>query len=83
VAECCRPKAGILGMTVHSFIREHSRPLVFVPVYIGYEKLDRRTAVTLASWLAKPKQRESHCGALSCSIRSIRRVFRQGSCQRR
>jgi glycerol-3-phosphate O-acyltransferase len=36
------PKAGILGMTVQSFIREHARPLVFVPVYIGYEKGDRR-----------------------------------------
>jgi glycerol-3-phosphate O-acyltransferase len=36
------PKAGILGMTVQSFIREHARPLLFVPVYIGYEKGDRR-----------------------------------------
>jgi glycerol-3-phosphate O-acyltransferase len=33
------PKAGILAMTVQSFVRSHARPLVFVPVYIGYEKL--------------------------------------------
>jgi glycerol-3-phosphate O-acyltransferase len=33
------PKAGILAMTVQSFVRSRARPLVFVPVYIGYEKL--------------------------------------------
>jgi glycerol-3-phosphate O-acyltransferase len=33
------PKAGLISMTVQSFLREHDRPLAFVPVYIGYEKL--------------------------------------------
>ena len=33
------PKAGILGMTIASFVRSHSRPLVFVPVYVGYERI--------------------------------------------
>ena len=33
------PKAGILGMTIRSFIRSQSRPLAFVPVYIGYERV--------------------------------------------
>ncbi len=33
------PKAGLISMTVQSFLREHDRPLAFVPVYVGYEKL--------------------------------------------
>lgn len=67
------PKAGILGMTVHSFIREHSRPLVFVPVYIGYEKLlEGRSYVRELAGKGKP--RESLWGILK-SVRSIKRVF--------
>ncbi|MGL5003082.1 MAG: glycerol-3-phosphate 1-O-acyltransferase PlsB, partial [Casimicrobium sp.] len=33
------PKAGLISMTVQSFLREHNRPLAFIPVYVGYEKL--------------------------------------------
>ena len=67
------PKAGILGMTVHSFIREHARPLVFVPVYIGYEKvIEGRTY--LDELAGQAKQRESLLG-LVMSVRSIKRVF--------
>ena len=67
------PKAGILGMTVRSFIREHARPLVFMPVYIGYEKvMEGRTYVDELA--GKPKQRESLLGILK-SARSIKRVF--------
>ncbi len=67
------PKAGILGMTVHSFIREHTRPLLFVPVYIGYEKvIEGRTY--LRELAGKPKQGESLLGIVK-SVRRIRRVF--------
>lgn len=67
------PKAGILGMTIRSFIREHARPLVFVPVYIGYEKLiEGRTY--LREMAGKPKQRES-LWALLKTVRQIKRVF--------
>ena len=67
------PKAGILGMTVQSFIREHVRPLVFLPVYIGYEKvMEGRTY--LDELAGQPKQRESLWG-LFMSVRSIKRVF--------
>ena len=67
------PKAGILGMTINSFIREHSRPLVFVPVYIGYEKLlEGRTY--LREIAGKPKQKES-LWAIMKSARQIKRVF--------
>ena len=67
------PKAGILGMTINSFIREHSRPLVFVPVYIGYEKLiEGRTY--LREIAGKPKQKES-LWAIMKTARQLKRVF--------
>ena len=36
------PRPGMLSMTLRSFLRiqqQHARPVVFVPVYIGYEKI--------------------------------------------
>ncbi len=52
------PKGGLLGMTVESFMREHPRPLLLVPVYFSYEKLlEGRTLV--AELEGQPKQRES------------------------
>ncbi|MDA1063888.1 MAG: glycerol-3-phosphate 1-O-acyltransferase PlsB [Proteobacteria bacterium] len=33
------PKGGMLAMTVHSYISDPKRPVVFVPIYFGYEKL--------------------------------------------
>jgi glycerol-3-phosphate O-acyltransferase len=52
------PKVGLLGMTVESFMREHSRPLLLVPVNFSYEKLlEGRTLV--AELEGQPKQRES------------------------
>jgi glycerol-3-phosphate O-acyltransferase len=55
------PKAGILGMTVQSFIREHARPLVFVPVYIGYEKV--MEGRTYLGELAANPSKVNRCGA--------------------
>jgi glycerol-3-phosphate O-acyltransferase len=52
------PKSGLLGMTVESFMRDHPRPLLLVPVYFGYEKLlEGRTLV--AELEGQPKRRES------------------------
>ena len=67
------PKAGILGMTVRSFIREHTRPLVFVPVYIGYEKIIEGSTY-IGELGGKPKQSESLWGVLQ-SLRKIKKVF--------
>jgi len=33
------PKTGMLSMTVRAFLRDPRRPVVFVPVYFGYERL--------------------------------------------
>jgi glycerol-3-phosphate O-acyltransferase len=52
------PKAGILAMTVQSFVRSHERPLVFVPVYVGYEKLMEGGSY-LAELHGRPKKSES------------------------
>lgn len=67
------PKAGILGMTVRGFINRPERPLVFVPVYIGYEKvMEGRTY--LAELQGKRKRAESLLGVIS-AIRNLRRAF--------
>ena len=42
------PKTGMLSITVRSFLRDHRKPLAFVPVYIGYEKL-----LEMASYLGE------------------------------
>lgn len=69
------PKAGILGMTINSFVRAHRRPLVFVPVYIGYEKL-LEGKTYLGELAGKPKQRESLLALLK-TVRQLKRVFGQ------
>lgn len=67
------PKVGLLGMTVESWLRDPARPMVFVPVYIGYERLVEGD--TYAAELAgQPKKRESVMGLLR-SIRTLREQF--------
>ena len=34
-----QPKGGMLSMTVRSFLRTRSRPVMFQPIYFGYERL--------------------------------------------
>ena len=52
------PKGGLLGMTLESFMREHPRPLLLVPVYFSYEKLLEGGAL-VAELEGQPKRRES------------------------
>jgi glycerol-3-phosphate O-acyltransferase len=67
------PKAGILAMTVQSFVRSRARPLVFVPVYIGYEKLMEGGSY-LAELHGRPKQSES-LADLVAAARLLKRNF--------
>jgi glycerol-3-phosphate O-acyltransferase len=67
------PKAGLLAMTVQSFLRWHERPLVFVPIYLGYEKLPEGASF-VGELSGQPKQRESLLGLLS-AVRVLRRHF--------
>lgn len=53
-----QPKGGMLAMTVRAFLRQPSRPVLFQPVYIGYEKL-MEGASYLNELTGKPKETES------------------------
>ncbi len=58
-----QPKTGMLAMTVRSYVREPSRPVVFVPVYFGYERVvEARTYIGELS--GRPKEKESILGML-------------------
>ncbi|UJB19357.1 glycerol-3-phosphate 1-O-acyltransferase PlsB [Lysobacter gummosus] len=52
------PKGGMLVMTVRGFLRQPTRPVLFQPVYIGYEKLMEGTSY-LDELSGKPKEKES------------------------
>lgn len=67
------PRTGMLAMTLKSYLRDHSRPIMFVPTYIGYEKLmEGKTYVGELS--GKPKQKESIWGVIS-TVRKIQKTF--------
>ena len=63
-----KPKIGMLGMTVEAFIKNQSKPMAFVPVYLGYEKLIEGKAY-LGELYGGKKQRESTLGALGAIFR--------------
>jgi glycerol-3-phosphate O-acyltransferase len=57
------PKTGMLQMTVRAYLRDARRPVVFVPVYFGYERLfEAKTYVSELS--GRPKEKESVFGLL-------------------
>lgn len=56
-----QPRPGMLAMTVRSFLRDHRKPIVFVPVYIGYEKVMEGRSY-LGELRGKKKQKESVLG---------------------
>lgn len=67
------PKTGMLTMTLRSFLRDPVRPIVFVPVYFGYERVVE--AGTYVSELSgKPKEKESVFGLLR-SLSVLREKF--------
>lgn len=67
------PRAGLLAMTVESWLRAPERALVFVPVYIGYERLIEGDAY-IAELSGQPKRKESLMGLIR-SLRSLREHF--------
>ena len=68
-----QPRAGMLAMTVRSFLRDHRKPIVFVPVYIGYEKVMEGRSY-LGELRGKKKQKESVLG-LAKTARKLRHSF--------
>ena len=67
------PREGILGMTLRSYLRSHERPLVFVPVYFGYEKLIEGPSF-LNELAGRPKSGESLWGLVG-TLRKLKHVF--------
>jgi glycerol-3-phosphate O-acyltransferase len=57
------PRAGMLVMTVRAFLRAPRRPVLFQPVYIGYEKLMEGKSY-IGELSGKPKEKESLIGLL-------------------
>src|SRR6187397_187338 len=67
------PKTGMLSMTVRSFLRDPVRPVVFVPVYFGYERIvEANTYISELS--GAPKKKESWYDVLT-SLKVLRERF--------
>ena len=67
------PKTGMLSMTVRSYLREPVRPVIFVPVYFGYERLvEGETYIDELS--GGPREKESVLGLLR-TLPRLRRKF--------
>ena len=64
-----QPKTGMLSMTVRSFLRDPMRPVVFIPVYFGYERIVEGTTY-IGELSGKPKEKESVAGL----VRTLRRL---------
>jgi glycerol-3-phosphate O-acyltransferase len=58
-----RPRTGMLTMTMRSFLRDTRRPVAYVPVYFGYDRLLEGESY-IDELLGRPKQKESVGGLL-------------------
>ena len=61
-----QPKPGMLAMTIRAFLKYQHKPIAFIPVYIGYEKM-----IESKSYLAELKGDDKKSETLFSSIRSI------------
>ncbi len=69
-----QPKMGILAMTVNSYLRrESSKPIAFIPAYIGYERLMEGGSY-VGEMYGKPKESESIWGLIK-SLRKIEKIY--------
>lgn len=70
------PKGGMIAMTVRAYLRQPTRPVLFQPVYIGYEKLMEGNSY-LDELSGKPKQKESVWALLASIPRILRSNYGQ------
>jgi len=70
------PKGGMLAMTLRAYLRQPTRPVLFQPVYIGYEKL-MEGASYLDELSGKPKPKESVWALLRSVPKVLRRNYGQ------
>src|SRR6202167_4825088 len=65
------PRTGMLSMTVSSYLHYPKRPVVFMPVYFGYERIvEGRTYIGELS--GQPKEKESVLGLLRAVVSVLR-----------
>ena len=69
------PKGGMLAMTIHAFLRKPKTPVIFIPVYFGYERLLEGRAFT--SELAGGKKQKETIFGLIKSLRTLRENYGQ------
>lgn len=67
------PKTGMLAMTVHGHLRGKAKPIVFLPTYIGYERL-MEGGTYVGEMNGKEKEAESIFGIIK-TLRKIERIF--------
>ena len=67
------PKTGMLAMTVHSHLRGRAKPIVFIPTYVGYERL-MEGATYVGEMNGKAKESESIWGIVQ-TLKKIERIF--------
>lgn len=70
------PKGGMISMTVRAYLRQPRKPVLFQPVYIGYEKLIEGNSY-LDELSGRPKQKESIWALLRNIPRILRRNYGQ------
>lgn len=61
-----KPRPGMLAMTVRAFLKYRMRPVAFIPVYVGYEKMIEGKA-----YLAELSGHDKKAESLFTSIRTI------------
>ena len=67
------PRAGMLAMTVSSYLRDQQKPIAFIPVYFGYEKVLEGSSYQ-GELRGKEKKKESVFGLFK-SLKNLRRSF--------
>ena len=67
------PKIGMLNMTLRSYLRDSRKPIIFMPVYVGYEKVFESSSYQ-SELKGKKKKKESFVGVLG-TLKSMKNSF--------
>ena len=71
-----QPKGGMIAMTVRGFLRQPRKPVLFQPIYIGYEKLMEGNSY-LDELSGRPKEKESIWGVILGIPKVLKQNFGQ------
>lgn len=68
-----QPKLGLITMTVQSYLADRNKPVVFVPVYLGYEKIVE--GPTFLGELSGEQKKKETLGRMLRSLKALRERF--------